>query len=123
MGQQVSAEDRRFGFEVPITPRVKQRPRLTRRGRAYTPEATKVYEAAVRDAYVRAGGPMYTCPVSVFMELHDDHAWVEVVPQKVVRPSKLRGDVDNLAKAIGDGLQGAAYEDDRIVVGIFAWKA
>jgi Holliday junction resolvase RusA-like endonuclease len=112
-----------FTFVVPTTPRVKERPRLGRRRKAFTPERTLIYEASVRKAYVDAGGPTFGVPVSVYMELFADSAIVSIVPQMVVYKSKLRGDVDNLAKAVLDGLQGAAYENDSTVVGVFAWKA
>lgn len=36
--------------------------------------------------------------------------------------SKLRADVDNLVKTVLDGLNGAAFEDDRQVVNIKAFK-
>jgi Holliday junction resolvase RusA-like endonuclease len=40
----------------------------------------------------------------------------------VKEESKLRGDVDNYVKSLLDGLNGVAYDDDKQVVNLHAYK-
>jgi Holliday junction resolvase RusA-like endonuclease len=40
----------------------------------------------------------------------------------VKEESKLRGDLDNYVKSLLDGLNGVAYEDDKQVVNLKAFK-
>ena len=84
---------------------------MTRRGRVYTPESTQLYEQTVRDAY--GDGPKFTGPVAVSIVLAVDHTRVLVCDEKWSSP--LRGDIDNYAKAILDGLQPEAFDNDRQV--------
>jgi Holliday junction resolvase RusA-like endonuclease len=89
-------------FVVPGHAQGKQRPRLGKGGRVYTPPATRRYEQHVALAFLAASKgrkrSTYTGPV----ELHiactfSDHR---------------RRDLDNVIKAILDGLNGIAYADD-----------
>lgn len=88
-------------FTVPGRPVPKGRPRLGR-GRTYTPPSTVAYEQAVgwcaRSAH--RGQPL-PGPVAVRLELH-------LVATR-------RGDVDNYAKSLLDGMQGIVLLDDRQV--------
>lgn len=93
-------------------PKVKQRPRLGRRGRAYTPVATLQFEQAVKENWE---GPCFEVPVSLTITLNKDSFVVTVKQHDTLGPSGLRGDIDNYAKAILDGLNGVAYVDDRLV--------
>lgn len=93
-----------------LKPRVKQRPRLGRRGKAYTPEQTRIFEASVAAGW---GGPCMTGPVNVVIHLYKERFRVIVKELNNVNPTTaLRGDIDNYAKAILDGLNGVAYTDD-----------
>lgn len=93
-------------------PKVKQRPRLGRRGRVFTPVQTLEFEKAVRDAYE---GFCATKPCSVSISLHKDKFTVTITEDPTLEPSPLRGDIDNYAKAILDGLNKVAYDDDKLV--------
>jgi crossover junction endodeoxyribonuclease RusA len=78
-------------FEIPGRPVPKARPRMTKSGHVYTPEPTTRHEEDVawmaKDAGVQlVKGKRYNIEV-------DFHV------------SSLRGDVDNLAKLLLDGLQ------------------
>lgn len=84
-------------FTVPGNPVPKERARVTRRG-TYTPQRTKNWEAAVRQTYQQAQGPLFTGPVQVTMHFY--------------RRTRHRADVTNMAKAIEDALNGIAWEDD-----------
>jgi len=98
-------------------PKAKQRPRMTRTGRTYTPTQTKEYEQSIADAYsgvLFAKGPLH-------VTLIFDNDKTEITIQSVQdesNPSKLRGDIDNYAKSVLDGLNGIAYTDDRQIVSL-----
>ena len=92
-----------IAFTVPGRPRPKERPRVGRNGAIYTPHATREYEqlvgwhaAAAMPRMQPFGGP---------------------VGVRIVFWCKGNaGDLDNLTKAVLDGMVGVAYEDDRQVV-------
>ena len=100
-----------------IKPAVKQRPRMTRRGRAYTPQATLEHEAAIREAY---DGPLFDQPVQVSIGYDTFGFGVTIEPLGYDCVS-LRGDIDNYVKATLDGLNGGAYDDDRLVRAVWAY--
>ena len=98
-----------------LKPRIKARPRMTSSGRAYTPKATKDFEAALLAEYT---GPVFNGPVSMTVELQPDRFLVVLEDSPITRQVGLgRGDLDNFAKALGDGLQGegGAFADDKQV--------
>lgn len=95
-----------YRIEIDGIARVKGRPRLGRGGNTYTPTNTKTWEELVAWTFAKAHGtPKLEGPVRVTMWFH----------QRL-------GDIDNLAKAILDGLNGVAYKDDSQVVDIRARK-
>lgn len=108
-------------FIIPGEPRGKGRPRFA--SHAYTDQATRAYEDKVRWEYKAAGGELLAGPVEVKITAY--HA----VPKSAsktkagqmldgaILPTK-KPDVDNIAKAILDGLNGVAYTDDKQVVSL-----
>ncbi len=89
--------------------------------RSVTPDATRIFENAVRQvgiaAVARAGGRTFSCPVD--MEMHfalagDPGTWPT---------SHIDGDLDNMAKAVKDALNGVVYTDDRLVVRVVMSKS
>lgn len=109
-----------------IKPKVKQRPRMTRTGRAYTPKETLKYEHAIADMY---NGPRFDHELlSVKIRLTHDEVELQVEelktnPKFEMPKKKLRGDIDNYAKAILDALNGVAWSDDSKVVVLYVEKA
>jgi len=83
----------------------KARPVVTRRG-AYTPAPTTAWETAVGWAY--RGRRNFSGPVALRL--------------RFFRGNHIRVDLDNLVKAICDGLNGVAYEDDAQITHIEADK-
>lgn len=84
---------------------IKRRPRFAN-GKAYVDKATKADEAAIRAAYA---GPRFDGPVGVRIHVFK--------PLKSVKPDEWhpfieKPDADNIAKAVLDGLNGVAYQDD-----------
>jgi len=87
-----------FELTVGGNPIPKGRPRVVD-GHAYTPEATRDYEALIRDAAALTWTqePMKG-PLSIQLTFY--------------RADRRRVDYDNLAKSIADSLQGIVYHDD-----------
>lgn len=100
-----------YSFVVEGKPIAKQRPRLTRRGKAYTPQRTKDAEANVAAHY---DGPHFEGEVGVDICFEKDSIRVTIWDSDYVAVS-MRGDLDNLAKTVLDGLNGVAWVDDKQV--------
>lgn len=89
-----------YKIEIQARPVPKARPRLGVNGRLYTPRETKEFEELV-GWYTRS---VVRNPTEKPVRVHIDIF------------SKTRADIDNIAKAILDGLNGVAFLDDRQVV-------
>lgn len=100
-----------------IRPRTKQRPRLGRRRKAYTPAATVEFEKAIGDAWDQQHPePPLEGPVGMAVEIGTDYVYVEVYDlESSHRPKYITGDLDNYHKSISDGLNGKAFKDDKQV--------
>lgn len=115
----------RVDFTIHTAPVSKQRPRLGKGGRVYTPSKTKVFENIVAlsygnrpsfdDKYIRIRLKFkFEVPKSYTKKKR-----LEAIEGKI-RPTK--GDIDNYIKAVLDGLNKKAWEDDRHIIGILAEK-
>ena len=105
-------------FEVATKPVPKGRPRFAR-GRVFTPSTTKNFEKLI---HVQCGLAMtlqkferLTGPVEVFIEF-------QYKRPKKTELSCPRADIDNLVKAVLDGINGIAFDDDKQVQCLFASK-
>jgi crossover junction endodeoxyribonuclease RusA len=115
-----------FHQVIPLRPRAKGRPRVTKTGHAFTPKETKKYESDFAELYE---GPLYETEllsVKLAFTVHGTEILIEPVqPNKNVdQPKgKLTGDIDNYAKAVLDALNGVAYTDDKQIVCLYLEKA
>ena len=117
----------RITLTIEGQPQGKGRPRVTRRGHAFTPTRTREYEAKVAAA---ARGAHQGAPLEGPLVLTVDayHARPAKPPRGhqarelslLAAPCWMRGsrypDADNIAKAIADGLEGIAYVNDSQLV-------
>ena len=92
---------------VPGRPHGKQRPRVTDSG-TYTPKETTRYEKKVAQCAERAGLKRWDPDGEYRVEL------------TAIYPDSRRADVDNIIKAILDGLNGVLWADDRHVTSVAA---
>ena len=94
---------------------VKRRVRFTKSGHSYTDANTKADLLAVRDAYK---GQCFTVPVALILYVGKQ------LPksQKQPCPFDVKPDLDNVIKAVMDGLNGKAFFDDKQVTAIYAKK-
>ena len=125
-------------FTVPGEPQSKGRPRFYHNGKfvkAYTPEQTVSFENLVKLAWMqRAEEPFsepirklegairaeirafFPIPKSASKKKHEQMAGGKI------RPITVRKDADNICKSILDALNGIAYDDDRQIVELLAYK-
>lgn len=84
----------------------------------YTPQATIDEERALGQAYKGAKHEgSVSVRIDVFRALPDSR------PKRVAsEPDTVTPDADNIAKAVLDGLNGIAYEDDKQVVELHVYK-
>jgi Holliday junction resolvase RusA-like endonuclease len=104
---------------IPMAPRAKGRPRVTRAGRTYTPQTTRDAEAKIAAAW---DGPKFDGPVDVTITFAVNEIMITVRSHKTEHKSRVRGDIDNLCKTVLDGLNTVAWDDDRQVVVLQASK-
>lgn len=112
----LSFQDRPGRIVVPWKPHAKQRARV-RNNVAYTPAATRNAEKLIKEAFEDAfDRELFTGPIAVTVEMHNDHFVIEIVDCDDYENRKLRGDVDNYAKTILDSLNEVAWDDDSQIV-------
>lgn len=114
-----------------IEPKPKERPRAAIIGghaRIFTPKTTEAYEKEIRKAWVRANGDKPEegpLRARIYFGLP--------IPRSATKTNKLqmlarkvfptkRPDLDNLVKAVLDGLNGVAYSDDCQIVTMLSKK-
>lgn len=103
---------------IETKPIPKGRPRMTRRGRVYTPARTLESENVIRTAYT---GPKYEGDVILICTFSKDGISINL--QNITQGNtKLRGDLDNYIKLLMDGLNGVAWTDDKQVTVIVGSK-
>ena len=129
-GEGMRSSMKEIEFVVYGRPKGKGRPRFTMDGHAYTPQTTRMYEKEIRQAFREAGGTSFgSVPVSVEVTAYypvpksarkaDKEAMAAGLVVPMVKP-----DIDNVLKAILDGIQGndGAFHDDVQVVSVRAEK-
>jgi len=109
---------------IPGPPRGKGRPRFTRTGHPYTPAETRTYEKEIGLRYKEAArqehqgpaeymeGPVAVKIVACFpIPKRATKKEREAINRGQLSPTK-KPDVDNVVKAVLDGLNGVAFRDD-----------
>ena len=103
-------------FTIPGKPHAKQRPRFNRKtGHAFTPDKTVSFENTVRGY----GLENFTTPIegpvrlTVLATFEPAKSWSKKkTVEHLNRPHTQKPDLDNIVKAIKDGLNRVAYRDD-----------
>lgn len=104
-----------FAFDGEL--QAKERPRSGKNGKFYTPPATVKFEKAVATWGKRLFATPVAMPLRVTITLYDETHDEDLLRlNKFGMVYKTRGDVDNYAKAICDGLNGVAWRDDKQIV-------
>ena len=94
---------------------VKRRVKFLKSGRTYTDYKTIADLDMVRDSYK---GELFDCPVALHVVAYKQ------LPKrkKHFEPFTTKPDIDNIIKCVMDGLNGAAYNDDKQVVLVIGEK-
>lgn len=116
-------------FTIPGAPQGKERPRFNRNtGRTYTPSKTKGYEKLVEWAYqCEAHGARFTGQISanIVAVYPVPRSWSKKRQSEALNGQQLplvKPDLDNVAKAVLDALNGLAYRDDAQVTSLSICK-
>ena len=119
---------RTIRLEIPGIPVGKARPRFTKKGHAYTPDKTRKYEGRVavafydsREKAFRKGTPIV---VDVIARMPIPKSTSKKKRLEMLARKKMlkQPDIDNIVKAVLDGLSGLAFPDDNQVWKIYAYK-
>ena len=111
---------------IPGKPVAKARPRMTRNGHVYTPQKTVDFEALVAQIAAPHFPKPLTGPVKLTVwavfEIPKSISGARAWRERASRPHTQSPDVDNVAKAVSDALNGIAYQDDRQIFELTARK-
>ena len=116
-----------MNFIIPGQPQGKGRPRFTRSGHAFTPAKTKEYETLIEECFTEAGGEILdgyvTVNILAFYSIPKATTKVRrgMIERGLIKPA-VKPDIDNVIKAVLDGLNGVAYHDDNQVIKVTAEK-
>lgn len=110
-------------------PKGKARPRFTKGGHVYTPQATMDYEQEIAWEYKAKHGEFFDKGTAVKITIAAYYKIPNAANKTkrmqmlncVIRPQK-KPDVDNIAKIVLDALNGVAYHDDAQVVDLQVHK-
>ena len=112
-------------LSIPGEPVAKGRPRVMKSGIAFTPKKTLNYETLIKELYIieNRKQPMLTGELKARIDAF--FTIPKATPKKTrlkmlnreTRPTK-RPDLDNVAKAVLDALNGLAYQDDSQIVSL-----
>lgn len=111
-----------FEFSIEIKPQPKERPRIGRWGRAYTPTKTHRYEEQVLRLVQRQ---LKISPPLISQKLRAEITFCESPPKSWSKKRRQQAigeyvatspDLDNLEKAFYDALNGWLYKDDSKIV-------
>lgn len=108
-----------YEFEVPGKPQAKQRPRLGKYGKVYTPNNTHSYENWIKLCFINTYQDFNPLTGSIWMYITIYTSIPKSTSKKkreqmikgIIKPSK-KPDLDNIVKSIFDGLNKIAYQDD-----------
>lgn len=124
-----------ISFSIPGKPQGKARARTVynpniKRSVSYTPEKTMLYENFIKTMYLNKYPDSKYCkekpltvtifayfPVPKSMSKKRKHDMLCNIEMPTKKP-----DIDNIAKAVLDALNGIAYDDDTQIVALFVYK-
>ena len=108
-----------YSMRVDRRPKVKARPRHTKKGHVFTPKETLMEEDCVAQAWRDQVGERIEGPVEVSL-VYSPTCTLLTVVESPHDARTLRGDLDNYIKLTLDALNKVAWDDDSQVVRIVA---
>lgn len=101
------------------------RPRFTKAGAVYEPAHAKQYKQAIAAAYIEQCGGYNFGDLPLFVSITVARELPKSLQRKrqdVKLQDTAKPDIDNIAKAVLDALEGVAYDNDAQVIWLFAGK-
>lgn len=119
-----SGEKNRVKFVIPGEPIAKERPRLGKNGRVYTPNKTHNFETMCSLAYGNRHYFTGNLRVELLFKFKVPKSYTKKNKEKALNGNigPTKKDIDNCIKAVLDGLNGKAWKDDRYIHEIIAKK-
>lgn len=108
---------------IPGEPVAKGRPRVMRSGVTFTPPKTLNYETLIKELFIISRQALMTgelrAEIDAYFTINKtvSQKKKEQMINQQIRPTK-RPDLDNVAKAVLDALNGLAYNDDSQIVSL-----
>ena len=115
------SEPKAYTVIINQRPKVKARPRWTKKGHGFTPKTTMEAEDYVKQAWEEQVGKTLDCPVEISLRYSPTETVLTVL-ESPHDAKTLRGDLDNYVKLTMDALNEVAWVDDKQVVRIAAVK-
>lgn len=115
-------------LNIDAEPVAKGRARSTRGGVHYTPEKTREFEALIKRHALAAGATPIDGPLCLMVSFYSaiPKSWSKKRRDEALASGGIcktsRPDLDNLVKAVQDGLNGVLWNDDAQIVDIRARK-
>ena len=117
-------------FIIPGRPIGKARARVNRNGHCWTPDKTTDYERKIKMAYwtkyrnqMFAGDKALAIDIVLYyVRTKNMSKKKRMLAQKGILRPLVKPDIDNVIKAILDGLNGLAFEDDKQIVQVTSEK-
>ena len=109
-----------LSFTIHARPQPKERARSTRSGHHYTPKRTVNFERLVAAQFRRQHPDHKPIAGPIELGIYAQYSRPRTVKKDHWHTG--RGDIDNIVKAISDGLNGVAWKDDRQVASLIAQK-
>lgn len=111
-------------FSIEGIPVPQPRARLARSGSVYSnSKRVSVWKDRIKFVYEQSEGPFFSDPVCLQCNFYFDRPQDKKKHKSLSRYPMIRTpDIDNLLKAVMDGLNGYAWKDDRLVFKVEAAK-
>lgn len=108
-------------FEVVGKVVAKGRPRFNKRGFAYTPTKTRVYERLVKTNAMKHFKKPLDTPLRVNIVIHKlpPKSWSKIKTERAINGEiqpAVKPDIDNYAKSILDGCDNVVFKDDNQII-------
>lgn len=108
-------------FEVIGKVVAKGRPRFNKRGFAYTPTKTRVYERLVKVTAKKYFKTPLKTPLKIYIVIHKlpPKSWSKIKTERAINGEiqpAVKPDIDNYAKSILDGCDNVVFKDDNQII-------
>ena len=116
-------------IEIPGVPVGKARPRFTKSGRCYNTKKTTEYERSIAIGFLHSGEKSFPANTPLIIDIIAEMPIPKSTPKYKLKrmieeetPHLKKPDLDNIVKAVLDGLNGIAFPDDNQIYRISAFK-